>query len=228
MMTTKFTAKQFRKYGFVHMTGEDFTDDGAKFQVWTHEGTGLKVTYTRLADAWGTGEAEVFLSVRTWELGLEYADYSKLPHYHDCDKYNGTPESMVDLDDLVSIMLYFKADILAAKERIENEELDMEPVIERAAIEHKCIAQVLKMAKGGAIEWWNLNEWQFKYYKGDIERLENSLAKLDGILTNGFGDKVAARKAWNRFNDYGYVEDKCDEDRKHASYGELFQAVMGA
>lgn len=219
--TSKFTAKQFTKYGFTHLKEEDFNDDGARFQVWMHEGTGLKVTYSR--GNW-SGEVEYFISVRTWDLGMEYADYSKLDHYKACDEFNGCYE--VDMDKLVETLYAFNAELIEARRVIENEELDMSGVMDRVETERKCIKQILKMVKGGCVEWWNLGEYDLKNAARNVKSLEKEAAKLDEIIENGFGDKAAQRKAWNTFNEYGYVVDKCDEDRKYSSYAELYKLAM--
>lgn len=68
------------KFGFVRCPGEDFSDDGNRFQAYM-------VGRVRVTKLVSDGEAYIAGDIRDGKLPYEV--YSKLPHYALCSKLNG-------------------------------------------------------------------------------------------------------------------------------------------
>ena len=84
------------KYGFVRWPGEDFSDDGNRFQCYR---AGKKVRASKLVS---DGQAYLSCSSDVGNYTLPYEVYSKLPHYNAAQwKYNGVSVEDLTEQDLI-------------------------------------------------------------------------------------------------------------------------------
>lgn len=102
----------FKKFGIDRLPEEDFSDDGTRFRMFVCDG--MPISFARSA-------GKAYLAIRPDYLSeLSYKEYSKLPTYRDCDKYNGVPEEDVDLSDVAEICKKLKAEYDEAVDRKLN------------------------------------------------------------------------------------------------------------
>lgn len=102
----------FKKAGFTRDPSLDFSDDSHRFYGYRHK-SGLPLTYATFKD-------NVFLSLRPDYLNkLNFNEYRKLPTYKKLNKYNGVPESEVDLNDLSNIADSFMKEYNEAVDKIK-------------------------------------------------------------------------------------------------------------
>lgn len=206
----KFTAKQFSKYGFIHLTNEDFSDDGTRFQIWMHEESGLKVSYARYTyeNKFGEKVTEYFISPREsyYNHGLIYEDVKNETEWKNAEKFNGCYE--VDMDELIEILIALHNMFLRVKAAADVEELDMTAVNERALEEICSIEQLMDEVKHN-LRWWELDKYMMNHYADCMSGLERDVKQLNKVL-GGEIDRRTQRELINRVNEYGYVQSKLD------------------
>lgn len=205
--TSKFNARSFAKYQFVHLSEEDFTDDGNRFAVYLHVPSGIKVSYSR--GNWG-GFTEYFISPRDFSDGLNYHDYSNLEAYKNSDKYNGCCE--VDLEDLQQILFKLADAIEARKAELEDKEYDLSPVVARLMKEKAYIKETIAAAKSVDVWSQNLNERGYKRVMDAMHGVERELCKVEDLLSRpveSFSTKELSELTY-REKEYGYVVTKLD------------------
>lgn len=202
---TKFNARQFTKFGFVHLKSEDFNDDGNWFQIWMHEESGLKVSYSRYTytNNFGEKETEYFISPREsyYEHGLIYKDVCDEPEWNASEKFNGCYE--VDMNELVELLLARHEMLLRVKAAADNEELDMTQVKERALEEVASIELLLDEVKQN-LRWWELGKYDMNRFADYIKGLERDVKRLGDIIVGNM-DRRMQRELKNRVESYGYV-----------------------
>lgn len=117
------------KYGFIRNEREDFHDDGNNFK-----GYATSLT-SRLRISKLVSSGNVYLSADMHGNKLDYAEYSKLPHYKNATwDYNGVAIDSLTDDDLVN---FYDACVEYEKEYIEAESKIAFPTIEE--IRNQCI-----------------------------------------------------------------------------------------
>lgn len=220
----KFTAKQFSKYGFIHLTNEDFSDDGTRFQIWMHEESGLKVSYARYNYVKFNGEKEVeyFIHPREsyYNHGLVYEDVKNEVEWKNADKFNGCYD--VDMDELIEVLVALHNMFIRVKVAADAEELDMTEVNERA-LEEICGIEILMDEVKQNLRWWELGSYDMKRYADYMRGLELDVKQLNKIL-DGSIDRRKQRELLNRFNNYGYVQNKLGNGGFY--YAELTEALV--
>lgn len=97
-------------YGFIRTPENDFSDDGNHFKCYTYKG--IRVSYLKY-------KGEVYISGSASGIGLNYEEYSSLPHYRALDKLNGVDESEVTPESIEQL----KKDIEAFMEEVNNFEV---------------------------------------------------------------------------------------------------------
>lgn len=218
----KFTAKQLSKHGFIHLTNEDFTDDGTRFQIWMHEESGLKVSYARYTYENGLGKKEVeyFISPREdyYTHGLIYSDVSGEPEYEASEKFNGCYD--VDVEELVELLVARHEMFVRVKSAADAEELDLTEVKERALVEVCSIEKLVDEVKHN-LRWWELDKYMMNHYADCIKGLERDVKRLGDIIVGNI-DRRAQRELINRVNEYGYVQSRLEDS---FYYKELVEAL---
>lgn len=162
----------FKKYGIQRSPEHDFSDDGNRFRGYICNG----VPMSYLKD-----DGEVYLSIQVGDLGgLNYEEYSKLPSYKDCDKYNGVDESSVDLADVAEICKRIKAEHDEALGNIKDISDDdykayTDKYLEKAKKEFEEAKQVIKNLEPEDL--LNASEWDIKKIKRDLEYIKDEMNK---------------------------------------------------
>lgn len=101
------------KYGFVRAPEEDFSDDGTRF-------TCYKIGDIRVSKA--SWQDEIFITGRyIGKSGLEYEEYSKLPHYKDMEILNGVNKDRIDESDII----VFRDACIAYQKEMEQAEKEI-------------------------------------------------------------------------------------------------------
>lgn len=218
----KFTAKQFSKYGFIHLTNEDFSDDGVRFQIWMHEESGLKVSYARYNYVKFNGEKEVEYFIRPRESyykhGLVYEDVKNEVEWKNAYKFNGCYE--VDMEELIDLLIALHNMFLRVKAAADAEELDMTAVKERA-LEEVCVIEELMDEVKHDLRWWELDKYSMNHYADCMKGLERDAKRLGDIIVGNM-DRRTQRELKNRVESYGYVVTKLDGS---FYYKELVEAL---
>lgn len=219
----KFTAKQFSKHGFIHLTNEDFSDDGTRFQIWMHEESGLKVSYARYTyeNSFGKKETEYFISPREeyYAHGLIYNDVHNEPEYKASEKFNGCYD--VDVEELVELLVARHEMFLRVKAAADAEELDMTAVNERA-LEEVCSIETLIDNVKRDFRWWEFDEYRMNHYADCMRGLERDVKQLSNVIVGNI-DRRTKRELVNRVNEYGYVQSRLDNGSFY--YKELVEAI---
>lgn len=219
---TKFNARQFSKYGFVHVTEEDFTDDGNRFQVWQHVESGVKISYSRYTytdrDS-GEKVTEYFIYPREYygSYGLVYDDVKDEPEFQNQDKFNGCFE--VDMEELVNIVVSLREMFLRVKAAADAEVLDMTPVNKRAARELACLNSLMERVQKN-VRWWEIDERKFRWIKNDVHCIERDIEQLGKIL-NGEIDRRRQRLLLNGLKNHGCVMNNLENGTEYSSYNKL-------
>ena len=162
----------FKKYGIQRSPEHDFSDDGNRFRGYICNG----VPMSYLKD-----DGEVYLSIQVGDLGgLNYEEYSKLPSYKDCDKYNGVDESSVDLADVAEICKRIKAEYDEALGNIKDISDDdykayTDKYLEKAKKEFEEAKHVIKNLEPEDL--LNASEWDIKKIKRDLEYIKDEMNK---------------------------------------------------
>jgi len=118
-----------KKYGFIRNEGEDFSDDGSRFQCY------MTSPKSRLRISKHVSNGQVYLSSSMNGNKLDYTEYSKLPHYKDATwNYNGVSMDSLTDEDLAN---FYNACVEYEKEYIEAESKITFPTIEE--IRNQCI-----------------------------------------------------------------------------------------
>lgn len=161
----------FKKYGIERNPAGDFSDDGNRFRAYVCNG--VPISYLK------DPEYGVYLSIRVDNLeGLTYDEYSKLPSYKDCDKYNGVDENQVDLADVVDICKRIKAEYEEAVKNVKDVSDDdfkayTDKYLEKAKKEFEEAKQVIKSLEPEDL--LNASEWDVKEIKRDLENVKNEI-----------------------------------------------------
>lgn len=161
----------FKKYGIERAPDLDFLDDGNRFRGYRC----VDVPISYLKDP----NYGVFLSIHVGDLGgLTYDEYSKLPSYKDCDKYNGVPENEVDLADVVEICKRIKAEYEEALKNVKDVSDDdfkayTDKYLEKAKQEFEEAKKVIKSLEPEDL--LNASEWNIKEIKRDLESIKNEI-----------------------------------------------------
>ena len=162
----------FKKYGIQRSPEHDFSDDGNRFRGYICNG--VPISYLK-------DDGEVYLYIDVGDLGgLNYEEYSKLPSYEDCDKYNGVPESSVDLADVAEICKRIKAEYDEAIGNIKDISDDdykayTDKYLEKAKKEFEEAKQVIKNLEPEDL--LNASEWDIKNIKRDLEYIKDGINK---------------------------------------------------
>ena len=162
----------FKKYGIQRSPEYDFSDDGNRFRGYICNG--VPISYLK-------DDGEVYLYIQVGDLGgLNYEEYSKLPSYEDCDKYNGVPESSVDLADVAEICKRIKAEYDEAIGNIKDISDDdykayTDKYLEKAKKEFEEAKQVIKNLEPEDL--LNASEWDIKKIKRDLEYIKDEMNK---------------------------------------------------
>lgn len=162
----------FKKYGIQRSPEHDFSDDGNRFRGYICNG--VPISYLK-------DDGEVYLYIQVGDLGgLNYEEYSKLPSYKDCDKYNGVDESSVNLADVVEICKRIKAEYDEAIGNIKDISDDdykayTDKYLEKAKKEFEEAKQVIKNLEPEDL--LNASEWDIKNIKRDLEYIKDGINK---------------------------------------------------
>lgn len=162
----------FKKYGIQRSPEHDFSDDGNRFRGYICNG--VPISYLK-------DDGEVYLYIQVGDLGgLNYEEYSKLPSYKDCDKYNGVDESSVDLADVAEICKRIKAEYDEALGNIKDISDDdykayTDKYLEKAKKEFEEAKQVIKNLEPEDL--LNASEWDIKNIKRDLEYIKDGINK---------------------------------------------------
>lgn len=222
---TKFNARQFTKYGFVHVAEEDFSDDGNRFQIWMHEESGLKVSYSRYTYTNNNFEkvTQYFISPREsyGSHGLLYEDVRDEPEFVNSEKFNGCFE--VDMDELVELLEARHELFVRKAAEVAEQPLDMTEVRERAMFERNELMALMELAKT-SIKWWELKEYALRNACRNMDILDRSIKKLDEIL-DGDINRYRQRQLITGFSKYGYIVDRLGEGSRYGYYNELMELV---
>lgn len=160
----------FKKYGIERAPDLDFSDDGNRFRG--YRCNGVPISYLK-------DDGEVYLYIDIGDLGgLNYEEYSKLPSYKDCDKYNGVDESSIDLADVVEICKRIKAEYDEAIGNIKEISDDdykayTDKYLEKAKKEFEEAKQVIKNLEPEDL--LNASEWNIKKIKRDLEYIRDEM-----------------------------------------------------
>lgn len=162
----------FKKYGIERSPEYDFSDDGNRFRGYICNG--VPISYLK-------DDGEVYLYIQVGDLGgLNYEEYSKLPSYEDCDKYNGVSESNVDLADVAEICKRIKAEYDEAIGNIKDISDDdykvyTDKYLEKAKKEFEEAKQVIKNLEPEDL--LNASEGDIKQIKRDLEYIKDRMNK---------------------------------------------------
>jgi len=160
----------FKKYGIERFPEEDFSDDGNHFRGYICNG--VPISYLK-------DDGQVYLSIRVDYLeGLTYNEYSKLPSYKDCDKYNGVSDSQVDLADVAEICKRIKAEYEEALKDVKEVSDDdykayVDKYYEKAKREFEEAKNELKVL--GPEDLLNASEWDLKDLKSYLQRVKDEI-----------------------------------------------------
>lgn len=160
----------FKKYGIERAPDLDFSDDGNRFRG--YRCNGVPISYLK-------DDGEVYLYIDIGDLGgLNYEEYSKLPSYKDCDKYNGVDESSIDLADVVEICKRIKAEYDEAIGNIKEISDDdykayTDKYLEKAKKEFEEAKQVIKNLEPEDL--LNASEGNIKKIKRDLEYIRDEM-----------------------------------------------------
>ncbi len=169
---TKLTEDRlnFKKYGIERAPELDFSDDGNRFRM--YRCNGIPISYLK-------DDGNVFLAIRVDYLdGLTYNEYSKLPSYKDCDKYNYVAEDKVDLADVVEICKRVKAEYDNALKNVKDVSDDdykayTDKYLEKAKREFEEAKQSIKSLEPEDL--LNTSEWDIKVMKEDLQHIKNEI-----------------------------------------------------
>lgn len=158
----------FKKYGIERLPEEDFSDDGNRFRCYICNGVPISYLYS---------DGRYYLSIRVDYLnGLTYDEYSKLPSYEDCDKYNMCDE--VDLADVADICKRIKAEYDEALKNVKDVSDDdykayTDKYLEKAKQEFEEAKQSIKSLEPEDL--LNASEWNIKEIKRDLENIKSEI-----------------------------------------------------
>lgn len=194
----------FKKYGIERAPDLDFSDDGNRFRG--YRCNGVPISYLK------DPNYGVFLSIHVSDLGgLTYDEYSKLPSYKDCDKYNGVDEDQVDLADVVEICKRIKAEHDEAVKEIKDVSDDdfkayTDKYLEKAKKEFEEAKQVIKSLEPEDL--LNASEWNIKELKRDLESIKDEINRWSW-------EKKSTTDQTSRRRELGYDS---EENYKKVSY----------
>lgn len=208
--------------GFRRAPEYDFSDDGSHFTGWEYKG--LPLTQHR-SSKYGT-----YLSFRvdyiSHKKGFTYEDYSNTPWYKLCYKYNGVPE-LPEIEEIVKDLEVVVAGVEELSKRVESEEVNSAPIIQRAGIEIQILESFTKKFESEFKFWACKNEYELKraydYYRGVQRHLEN--------VKSWYKDpdsKENLRDMAQRVAKYGYIEIKGEDDFYMRELTEMLEAQKAA
>lgn len=159
--------------GFTRNPEHDFSDDGSYFIGFEYKGLPL----TQCRDAkYGT-----YLCFRVdyiaHEKGFTYDDYSSTEWYHLCDKYNGVPE-LPEVEEIVKDLETVIAGIKVLEEKVKNEEIDYDKIVERAEYEIRIGEAALNKFKAEFNFWECESDWDLKHARDYVKSLQSKINRL--------------------------------------------------
>lgn len=190
-------ALNFKKYGIQRAADQDFRDDGSSFKGYVCNG--MPITYSRY-------NGEVFLSICPDYLGdLNYDEYSKLPSYKDCDKYNGVPEDSVDLEDVADICKRFKAEYDEAVSKLSDVSDDdykalTDTYLEKAKREYKEALE--KIESLGSEKLLGLSNYTIANLRRYLDGLRSGIKNWDWESQKNTSQSVRRRQMTDESKEY--------------------------
>ena len=191
----------FKKYGIERLPEEDFSDDGNRFRCYICNGVPISYLYS---------DGRYYLSIRVDYLkGLTYDEYSKLPSYEDCDKYNMCDE--VDLADVADICKRIKAEYDEALKNVKDVSDDdyktyTDKYLEKAKKEFEEAKNSIRSLEPEDL--LNASEWNIKEIKRDLENIKNEIDRWSW-------ERKSKTDQTSRRRDLGYDS---EENFKKVSY----------
>jgi hypothetical protein len=195
----KFTAAQFKKFGFVRDADNDFSDDGTRFNSYYLEGyKSQRITYARVE-----GMIYICISADYSRRGILYDEWSKSPAYDLQDEFNGVDECEVDVEKLVSNIKTVASELDRIESIVKNTKIDFSEEMAELKEEANYINMFIAYFKQN-FDWISASEYDLKRAQDYIKSLINEVKKIE-TFDPDFKEIYYLRNLINNYNKNGYV-----------------------